>query len=160
MPPGPFFPPCCRLLNLDTANTLFGISRVGGFIAMIFIGFILDRFRVKKIFIIIILITGLSTIAMALVHDYRLLTAILLCQATFSVIFFPVALTVVAKVSSPKERGLFTAITMSAAGIFGPGLSPIFLGALADVWSFQVGIIIVGVLTLTSCISLKWFEDI
>ena len=149
-----------RGMDLDTANTLFGFSRVGGFVAMICIGFILDRYSVKKIFIVVILATGFCTMAVALVHDYRLLVIMLFCQATFSVIFFPVGLMVIAKVTSQSERGLFTAIAMSAAGIFGPGLSPILLGALADAHSFQLGILIVGVLTTVSSICLRWFEDV
>ena len=149
-----------RGMSLDAANTLFGISRVGGFIAMALIGFILDRFNTRKILVTIVVSTGLFTAAVALAQDYRILFAMLFSQATFSVVFFPVGLTAIAKVTDQSERGLFTAVAMSAAGILGPGISPILLGLLADIWSFQLGILTVGVLTMGCSISLYWFEDI
>jgi NNP family nitrate/nitrite transporter-like MFS transporter len=149
-----------RGMALDAANTLFGISRVGGFIAMVLIGFILDRFSTKKVFAIIIMLTGITTVALALVHAYPLLIFFLCCQATFSVVFFPAGFMLIAKITEQRERGLFTAIVMSAAGICGPGLSPIFLGALADTWSFQMGILIVGLLTIGSCICLRWLDNV
>ena len=93
-------------------------------------------------------------------YPFLLLLAILFFQATFSVVVFPVVLIVVSKISSQNERGMYTAITMAAAGIFGPGLSPIVLGAIADVWSFQTGILMVGVLTTASCICIRWLNEI
>ena len=36
-----------RGIQIELANTLFSISRVGGFIAMILIGFIIDKFNLK-----------------------------------------------------------------------------------------------------------------
>lgn len=149
-----------RGMPLDWANTFFSISRIGGFVAMIFIGFILDRLNLKKVLFFLVLATGIFTLMVAAVNHHWLLLAILFFQATFSVVVFPVVLIVVSKISSQNERGMYTAITMAAAGIFGPGLSPIVLGAIADVWSFQTGILMVGVLTTASCICIRWLKEI
>ena len=146
-------------MSISSANTLFGISRIGGFVAMIFIGFILDRFSVKKIFFFIIFITGVSTIGMALINDHQMLVSMLVLQATFGVVCFPVGLLVISKITTQRERGIYTGITLSIAGIIGPGLSPIILGAIADIWSFSLGILFVGIITTASCLCLKWFDD-
>lgn len=145
-------------LPVATANTLFGISRAGGFIAMILIGLVIDRFSLRKMFIAIIFLTGLSTISIAMIENSLLLIVMLVIQATFSVVFFPVGLTVVSRVTTQRERGIFTGIVMSGAGIVGPGLSPIVLGAVADRYSFAIGIFAVGVLTTLSTIFVRNLE--
>jgi MFS family permease len=148
-----------RGLPITTANTLFGISRLGGFGAMILVGFILDRFNVKKIFIVIVLMAGLSTMAIALITQSAVLVIVLVIQATFSVVFFPVGLLVISKITNQRERGLFTGVAISAAGVIGPGLSPIILGAVADAHSFTMGIMGVGIITTISGLCLKWLDD-
>ena len=118
---------------------------------MISIGFIIDRFNLKKLLFILLLITGLTTIGIAVVENYWLLSIVLFLQATFSVVFFPAGLVVISKLTNLSERSVFTGILMSMSGIVGPGLSPIILGAIADAWSFQTGILGAGiVITLTS----------
>ena len=149
-----------RGIPIETANTLFGLSRVGGFIAMVMIGFFLDRFNLKNILFFILLATGLSTMAAAVSHGFWLLSAMLLLQATFSVVFFPAGLLAVAKLTDLRERSLFTGMMIGIGGILGPGLSPLILGAVADVWNFQVGIFIVGFLTTMSCLLSKSLQEI
>ncbi|MBN2063141.1 MAG: MFS transporter [Deltaproteobacteria bacterium] len=137
-------------MSIGSANTLFGISRIGGFLAMILTGIILDRFNLKKIFFFITLITGIFTTAMALPIGYNTLFLMLVLQATFSVVFFPVGVVVISRITTQKERGIITGILFSVAGVIGPGLSPIILGAIADVWSFTSGIFVVGIITTIS----------
>ena len=148
-----------KSIPITSANTLFGVSRIGGFLTMLLVGFILDRFDVKKLFLALILCTGITTIGIALVDNYPLLVIMLVSQATFSVVFFPVGLVVISKVTTQRERGVFTGIAMGAAGIVGPGLSPLILGAMADVWSFTIGILGVGILTTLSGFCLHWFDE-
>lgn len=145
-------------LPIGLANTLFGVSRVGGFLAMLLVGMILDRFNVKKMCLGIILITGLSTVGVAFVDNYPVLVSMLVCQATFSVVFFPVGLVMISRVTTQSERGVFTGVAMGLAGIIGPGLSPLILGAVADGWNFTIGIFGVGLLTLLSGVILKWLD--
>jgi MFS family permease len=149
-----------RGMPMETANTLFGFSRIGGFMAIIMIGFFLDRFSVKKILLFLLLATGLSTMAVAISHNFWLLSVVLLVQATFSVVFFPAALVAVAKLTDLKERSFFTGILMGIAGIIGLGLSPFILGAVADTWSFQIGIFVVGLLTTLSCFLFRTLQEI
>ena len=149
-----------RGIQIETANTIFGISRIGGFVAMILIGFVIDRFNLKKILLFILLAIGITTIGLSAMHSFWLLSIMLFAQASFSVVFFPVGLVAIAKLTHLDERSIFTSILMSISSIIGPGLSPLILGAIADVWNFQIGILIAGVITILSCLLFKILQDI
>ena len=144
-----------RGLQLELANTIFGVSRIGGLFATILIGFALDRYSVRKILFIILLITGLSTIGVALAQVFWLLIGMLIIQATVSVAFFPSAIMAISKITRLEERSTFMGITVAIASIWGVGITPVGLGAVADAWSFQIGIFILGVLTTLSCVLMR-----
>ena len=144
-----------RGLQLELANTIFGVSRIGGLFATILIGFALDRYSVRKILFIILLITGLSTIGVALAQVFWLLVGMLIIQATVSVAFFPSAIMAISKITRLEERSTFMGITVAIASIWGVGITPVGLGAVADAWSFQIGIFILGVLTTLSCVLMR-----
>jgi NNP family nitrate/nitrite transporter-like MFS transporter len=148
-----------RGMEVDTANTIFGFSRIGGFSAMILVGFVLDRFNVRKIMLILLLATGFSTMAIAVIRIHWLLVVLLFAQATFSVVFFPVGLVAISKMTSLSERSLFTGATMGISSISGSGVAPVVLGAVADHWNFQFGILAIGVLVIVTCILFKNLRD-
>ncbi len=131
-------------IPLDTANTLFGLSRIGGVFATVLAGFLADRFGVRRVLLFILLITGLSTVGIALAPSFLLLVVMLFIQAPLSNGFFPVGLVAISKLSDTGERSLFTGATISGGTIAGLGLAPLCLGAAADVWSFQAGILVAG----------------
>jgi MFS family permease len=149
-----------RGMQIESANTLFGISRVGGFIAMILIGFVIDKFNLKKMLLFLLFATGITTTAIALVHSYWLLSSMLFAQAIFSVVFFPASLVAIAKLTTLSERSVFTGMLMSISGIIGPGLSPIILGAVADKWNFQIGIFVSGLMITVSCFLFRYLKEI
>jgi MFS family permease len=143
-------------IPLETANTIFGISRVGGLFLALVIGFLVDRYGFRKVLFLVMLTTGLSTTGLALVRVTPLIMGMLLLQATFSVGFFPAALVAISQITSFSERSIFTGATVSVGVILGLGLTPFVLGAVADVWNFQIGILVLGILTTLSCGLLKW----
>jgi len=136
---------------METANTIFGISRIGGLLMAIMSGFLVDTYGVKKILFFILLITGLSTIFISIAPSVPILIAALILQATFSTGFFPVTLVAISKITDINERSTFTGATIAIGVIFGLGLSPFLLGLAADKWSFHAGIFILGALTVISC---------
>ena len=142
-------------MNLETANTIFGFSRIGGFIVAILAGFFVDRYGAKKILFLVILATGLSTMSLALAQTITFLVAMLFLQATIYPAFFPVSLVAISKLTDFNERSIFTGTTIAIGVIVGLGLTPVILGAVADVWNFRVGIFSLGALTTFSCISLR-----
>jgi NNP family nitrate/nitrite transporter-like MFS transporter len=147
-------------MHLETANTIFGFSRIGGFFVAITAGFLVDRYGAKKILFLVILFTGLSTMSLALVQTIPFLVVMLFVQATIYPAFFPVALVAISRLTDFNERSIFTGTTMAIGVIFGIGLTPVILGAVADVWNFKVGIFSLGALTTLSCISLKGIRGI
>lgn len=149
-----------RGIQIEAANTIFGFSRIGGFIAMISIGFIIDRFNLKKMLFILQMAAGVSTIAIAVINMPWFLSIMLFLQATFSVVFFPAGLVAISKLTTLSERSVFTGILMSMSGIIGPGLSPIVLGRIADVWSFQIGILGSGILITSTCLLVRYLREI
>ena len=148
-----------RGIDFDTANTLIGISRSGGIFVTILSGFLADRFGYRRILMMSIFATGLSTIAMALVHALPWLVFILIFQAIVSLAFFPLALAAVSRLTSPAERSTVLGVVLSIGVMFGSGVSPFLLGAIADHLSFQVGILGVGIVTTFSCLLVRLLRE-
>lgn len=147
-------------IELQMANTIFGLSRVGGFFAMILIGFVLDRFRVKKILLITLLIPSLSTIGIAITQNYSFLVTMLVIHGTIGVTFFPVGFMAISKLTHVNERSVFTGTSVAIAAIVGRGMTPFVLGVIADAWNFQIGILLLGVFTAASCVFIRRLKDI
>jgi NNP family nitrate/nitrite transporter-like MFS transporter len=149
-----------RGLQLELANTIFGVSRIGGLFATILIGFVLDRYAIKKILFIIIIVTGFSTIGVALAQVFWLLVGMLVIQATVSVAFFPSAIMAISKITRLDERSTFMGMILAIASIWGVGITPLGLGAVADAWNFQIGILILGVLSILSCVLMRGLKKL
>lgn len=147
-------------LLLEQANQLFSVTRIGGFVGQILIGFFLDRYSVRTILFALSLAGGFSTLGVALVTSQPLLAVVLLLQATFCVVFFPVGIVAIAKITEPQERGVFTGIIMGVSGLMALGLTPFLLGAIADIWTFQVGFLLLGLVSLALCPLAFWIRKI
>ncbi|MBU2497375.1 MAG: MFS transporter [Proteobacteria bacterium] len=145
---------------LEMANTIFGLSRIGGFFAAVLGGFLADRLGVKKILYFLLLVTGISTIGVAASQTFPLLISMLVIQATFGTAFFPIGFLAISMLTPPNERAAFTGAVVAIAVGLGSGLTPSLLGAVADLWNFQVGILGVGILTTLSTLFLRRLKDI
>jgi NNP family nitrate/nitrite transporter-like MFS transporter len=140
-----------KAMDIVLTNKVFGMSRIGGFVGQIGIGFFLDRFSTKKILFFLVLASGISTLGMALADAHWLLVTLLFLQATFSVVFFPVGIMAIAKLTEVNERTSYTGSIMAVSMIVGVGGTPMILGAIADTYSYQTGLIFLGILTLCLC---------
>jgi len=142
------------------ANTIFGISRIGGFFIVILVGFLVDRYGAKKILFLLLLTTGITTVGLALAQTVPHLVLMLILQATVCSGFFPVAFVAISKITSFNERSIFTGTTIAIGVIMGLGVAPFALGAIADIWNFQYGILFLGIVTAMSCMLLKGIGEI
>jgi len=149
-----------RGIPLESANTIFGISRIGSIFATLIAGFLVDRFGSRKLIFWIIVISGASTLGVAAAPNMILLFLALSIQAPFSNGFFPVGLVAVSKLSNPGERSLFTGVTISGGTIVGMGIAPVLLGAIADRWSFELGFVITGIVILSAAALPLLLKDI
>ncbi len=147
-------------MYLEMANTIFGFSRGGSFLVVILAGFLVDRYGAKKILFLMMLATGLSTMGLSLAQTVPLLVAMLILQATVCVGFYPVALVAISKLTNLNERSIFTGTTIAFGVVFGLGITPFVLGAVADAWNFQTGFLVLGVLTALSSMLLRDLGEI
>jgi hypothetical protein len=79
----------------------------------------------------------------------------LVCQATFMPVFFPAGLVAISKLTTFSDRSAFAGATVAIGIVFGTGITPTLLGAVADIWSFQAGMLVQGLLTMGICFLLK-----
>jgi sugar phosphate permease len=78
-------------LNIGYANTIFGLSRLGGFVVAISSGFLVSRFSIRTIMVSILIISGASTAFVALA-GVKFIGIALFLQASFIYGFFPAGL--------------------------------------------------------------------
>jgi len=142
-------------LSIDLANSIFGVSRIGGLVVTFLAGFLIDRFGVKSVLLLSLLGSGFSITGIALADSFPLLVAMLAFQATFMPVFFPAGLVTISKLTNLGDRSAFAGATVAIGVVFGTGIAPTLLGTVADIWSFQAGMLVQGLLTIGVCLLLK-----
>ena len=147
-----------RGMEYTFANNLVGISRIGGIVVPVSIGFLIDRYGYRIMLMLSLLTTGLSTVFLSIAPTFSLLLIALFFQAAFSLAFFPVGLAAIAKLTSPEERSMGIGAILSTGVIFGMGGAPLFLGIIADHFNFQIGILWMGILTTFSFFMVKYLK--
>lgn len=147
-----------RGIPFHFANNLFGISRVGGAFLSILAGFLIDRYGYRRIMMLSLMTTGLSTIGLSLSSNLHLILITLILQATLSPTFFPVGLATILKLTPPSERSMTIGVIISIGMVFGTGITPFLLGLIADHFNFQVGILGLGILTTLSCVGVSFLK--
>jgi NNP family nitrate/nitrite transporter-like MFS transporter len=134
-------------LDIGYANTILGISRLGSVGVAIACGFFIDRFNLRKFMFILMIITGFFTVLMGLV-SVKYMGIVLFLQAFFVTGFFPAGLVAMAKTFSREMRSLATGIILAISIVFGGGIIPYLLGVSGDLYSFRLGITILGILVI------------
>jgi MFS family permease len=137
------------LLDIGFANTILGISRLGGIVIAVVTGFFINRLDLQKAISFILLISGILTILLGFVSA-RFTGLVLFFQTTCVTVFFPISLVLTAKVFSRETRGMAMGVLGTISSIVGVGFIPYFLGLSGDLVSFRFGIILLGVLAILS----------
>jgi MFS family permease len=138
-------------LSIDLANSIFGLSRIGGLVVTFLAGFLIDRIGVKKVLLLSLLASGFSVTGISLADSFPLLVTMLVLQATFMPVFFPAGLVTISRLTNFGDRSAFAGATVAIGVVFGTGITPTLLGTVADVWSFQAGMMVQGLLTMGIC---------
>jgi len=136
-------------LDIGYANTIFGISRLGGFVVAISSGFLVSRFSIRTIMVSILIISGASTAFVALA-SVKFIGIALFLQASFIYGFFPAGLIAISRIFDMNVRGLATGFIFGFGVIIGWGVTPYLLGLSGDYLSFQIGILLLGVAVILS----------
>ncbi len=148
-----------RGIDIQLSNTVFGLSRLPAILGAMGGGYMLDRLGPRRTFRIVVTATGLSTIAVAMTPGLVSLTGALFAQTTLSAGFFPASLAFIALVSPEGERSAATGLVIAAGVAVGAGLSPWLLGWLADMWSFEAGIALLGVACTLSAVATGFLRE-
>ncbi len=148
-----------RGIDFGYANTLFGVSRIGGVLVSILSGFLTDRFGYRKMILFSLLATGLSTIVLSLASTLPMILITLVLQSIFPLAYFPACFAAISNLTSLSERSMVTGVILSIGVIFGMGSTPLVLGVLADHFSFKTGIFGLGVLVTLSPLALGLLEE-
>ena len=106
-----------------------------------------------------IVTTGLSTVALSLSSTFPLIVIILILQATFTLTFFPVGFVTISKLTSLSERSMGTGVIILFGTVFGGGCTPFLLGLIADHFSFEVGILGLGILTTFAFLLVRFLKE-
>ena len=136
------------------ANTLVAISRVPTLIIVFFAGWAVDRFGAAKVMNVVFALTGSMTILLGLANT-SWIKLIVLLQPLFAVCFFPVGLALLAVIAPPQSRGLAVSLALPVAFMIGAGLAPTVIGILGDAGQFELGFILLGVITLFGSLLLR-----
>ena len=134
-------------LSIDYANTILGISRLVSIGVAIACGFLVDRFSLRNMMFLMMLITGIFTVLMGL-SPVKYTGVLLFFQAFFVTGFFPIGLVGIARTFDREMRGLATGIILASSFFIGGGVVPWLLGVSGDLYSFRLGITVLGVLTM------------
>lgn len=144
-------------LTVQKANTIFGISRIGGALVGISSGFLVDRLRGDKLFLPLVLVTGFFTMLVA-VADVWWVQIFLFAQAVISAAFYPTSLVRVSKMFDAESRGQAIGFLITL-GVVGLALIPYLLGVAGDLVSFRVGFVALGGLTALSAGLLHFLKE-
>lgn len=145
-------------LSIGYANTLLGISRLGGVGIAIFCGFLVDRFSLRIITFTILIVSGVLTILLGMASA-TLVGVTLFFQALFISGIPPLLWVCIARLFDRDTLSMAVGFIMPLSILFGTGLIPYLLGLSGDLLSFGFGIIILGVLlTLISWLTLSLKE--
>jgi MFS transporter, NNP family, nitrate/nitrite transporter len=146
-------------LDIGYANTIFGMSRLGGFVVAISSGFLASRFSIRKVMISILIISGFFTISVALA-DARLIGVALFFQASFIYGFFPAGLIAISRMFEMSVRGMATGFIFGCGVVIGWGVTPYLLGLSGDHVSFKFGILMLGAAVILSSGLLFFLEEL
>jgi MFS transporter, NNP family, nitrate/nitrite transporter len=141
-------------LSIGHANTLLGVSRLGGVGVAVLCGFLVDRLSLRKIMFIMTLISGVLTVILGIAST-RVIGIMLFLQAIFITGMMPLGWVCMARLFDKDTMGMAIGFIVPLSILFGTGLIPYLLGLSGDLLSFSFGIIVLGVLLfLTSGLSL------
>ena len=135
-------------LSVEYANTIFGISRIGGAAVGIVAGFLVDRFKARGMAFFLVFTTGVFT-ALISVNDLRWMQIFLFLQATLAAGFFPISLVSISRMFDRESRGQAVGFVVTL-GVIGNAIIPYLLGLSGDLVSFRLGFVLLGILTALS----------
>ena len=145
-------------LDQGLVNTLVGLSRVSGLVAVFLAGWLADRFGAKRVMGGIYTATAILTGMLAFGQKIILVIVVFL-QPAVVVAFFPVALLGLANVGPPRTRNVAVSLMIPFVYLFGAGIVPAGMGVVGEYYGFALGFLLMGGLLLSSLCLLLFLRD-
>ena len=145
-------------LDQGLVNTLVGVSRISGLVAVFLAGWLADRFGAKRVMGGVYTATAILTGLMGFGQKIVLITVVFLQPAVVSA-FFPVALLGLANVGPPKTRNVAVSLMIPFVYLFGGGVVPAGMGIVGEYYGFALGFLLMGGLLLISLCLLLFLQD-
>lgn len=138
-------------LHFDISFTqkILGISRVGAFVFVFFVGFLVDLFEIKGLLFSTLFVSGLLTFAIPYFSGKFFIYALFIQPVIISAMF-PLSFVLSSRIISLEKRAFANGFIVSIASAFGIGVIPYILGFFGDHLSFAFGIKALGILTLAT----------
>lgn len=136
-----------RGLDQDWANTLLGLSRISGLFMVFVAGWFTDRVGEKIFIFIIMLASGVATILLGVTTGTWLVVVFFLQPAILGC-YFTAGFAALARIVQPNYRSIAAAFTTPAAFLLGGGLLPMAIGYMGETYSFGLGIVLLGCITI------------
>ncbi len=141
-------------MEVEHANSLVALSRVGSVVMPLLAGWLGDRFGNQALMGGVLFLAGLFTIPLGCAGGWPLIALVVL-QAMVAVCFFPSAFAVLANVGPEGTKNMALSFCIPLAFFGGGGILPTVIGAIGDHFSLGAGIVVAGALmVLTSLLSL------
>ena len=134
--------------NLEWANSLVGMSRISTLGMAFLAGLATDRLGPKTIMICVFFVTGILTVLLGMASTYWVVVVVFL-QPILAVCFYPAGFSALSSVSTAENRNVVVSLTIPIAFVLGGGAVPAFIGTMADLGHFSLGISLSGLMILT-----------
>jgi len=146
-------------LSIGYANTILGVSRLGGIGMSIMCGFLVDRFSLRKTMFIMMFLTGILTILVGMA-SVKLVGILLFFQAICITGFFPLGFLSLARTFNKEMIGMATGLVLTLSTVLGGGVIPYLLGLSGDLISFRFGIAILGIMVVLSSLPILFMKKV
>lgn len=134
-------------LGMEHANAILSISRLGGVAFGVIMGYLVDRFDLKKSMFVVLLATGIFTTLMG--HaNLTIVQMGLFLQGTAIMGFYATGLMALSRMFRMEERSVAAGVVSTVSGVFGSALVPYLFGIAGDRISFRFGMLVFGALVV------------
>ena len=138
-----------RGYEADLANTLVGLSRISGLFMAFVAGWFTGRLGEKRFIFAVMLTTGITTIMLGALSG-TWLAVIIFVQPAIVGCYFTAGFAALARIVQPNYRNIAASFITATAFLIGGGLLPTAIGFMGETYSFGLGIVLIGCLTLVT----------
>lgn len=132
-------------MGTEEANTLVAVSRLGSIIMPLVGGWLGDRFGNGRIVVAVLFVTGLLTVPLGFLQEWRLIACVIL-QPLIAVMFFPCCFALFATLGEQEQKGMAISLGIPIGFLVGGGVLPLLIGTIGDLFGLRTGVMTVGVM--------------